>query len=245
VNGSVESADAIRQARSLADHNAQFLLVAAVDRWNPIVGAANATPEALRHRAEELVGQAAADEEAVEVAVRDGWAASVLREEADAWNADLVAVAMHDCGRRAGYLLGRVATDVVERVPCSVLLTRMRTDRPSFPRRIVVGVDGSESALAAILIAEEMAHRLEADLHVVVSARGKRIDIDAVRDDVARHPTTVDERSPVEAIVGACDHDTDLVVVGSSRRSRLGAITSVGAKLAHDVNCSVLLVRRQ
>jgi nucleotide-binding universal stress UspA family protein len=243
VNGSVESAEATRQARLLAAPTAQVLLVAAIDRWNPMVGVASATPETLRQRAEELVGQAAEDDAAVEVAIRGGWAASVLREEAEAWDADLVAVAMHGRGRGAGYLLGRVATDIVDRVRCSVLLARPRIDPDAFPRRIVVGVDGSEPALAAVLVSEEMARRLDADLHVVVSEGGKRIDVDAALEDARGHPTTIDERSPVEAIVDACDGGTDLVVVGSRGRCGLGAITSVGAKLAHEVGCSVLLVR--
>jgi nucleotide-binding universal stress UspA family protein len=243
VNGSGESEEATRQARLLAAPVAQIRLVAAVDRWNPIAGAANTTPESLRKRAENLVDTAAEDDDAIEVAVRDGWAASVLQEEAEAWDADLVAVAMHDRGRAAGYLLGRVATDIVARVRCSVLLTRPPTDAEAFPRRIVVGLDGSEPAIAAVLIAEEMARRLEADLHVVVSEGGESIDVNAAREGVLGRPTTVDRRSAVDAIVDACGDDTDLVVVGCRRRSGLGAITSVGAKLAHEVGCSVLLVR--
>jgi nucleotide-binding universal stress UspA family protein len=89
-----------------------------------------------------------------------------------------------------------------------------------------------------------MAHRLDAHLRVVVPVGGKRIDVVGVRADAPGLATVVEERGPVGAIVDACGDDTDLAVVGTTRgRTGIGALTSVGAKLAHEVGCSVLLVR--
>ena len=60
----------------------------------------------------------------------------------------LVVVGSSGAGRLCGIVEGAVATEIIHRAPCSVLGARQVTD--GFPRRIVVGVDGSEPSLAAL-----------------------------------------------------------------------------------------------
>jgi hypothetical protein len=65
--------------------------------------------------------------------------------KADEWRPDLIVVGSH--GRTA---LGSVSQKVVNEARCSVRVARGRIVEPDVPARIIVGVDGSESADAAV-----------------------------------------------------------------------------------------------
>jgi nucleotide-binding universal stress UspA family protein len=81
---------------------------------------------------------------AAEGMVRRGRPATMIVEEARAFDADVVLVGSRGRGTIASLALGSVSGEVVEHAPCPVLVARQ-------PRisRVVVGLDGSPSSLLA------------------------------------------------------------------------------------------------
>lgn len=234
VDASPESLEAVRQADTLLRPDGRLVLVAAVDLSETIhfqiaPTAIHAARRALE-KAEELDRNAAAAlDRAREEATRAGDVAAVqvagapavaLLEAIATERADVVAVGTHGLGRVAGIALGSVASRMLHRAPCSVLVARGGTPGTWAPRRIVVGVDGSAEADAALAVARELESRFEA------SARVLRVD--------AGRPAT--------ALTDAAS-DADLLVVGSRGVHGARALGSVSERVAHDAPCSVLVVR--
>jgi nucleotide-binding universal stress UspA family protein len=150
-------------------------------------------------------------------------------------DATLAVVGGHHHHRPVGVLLGSTATRLVHRAPCSVLVARPAME--AFPRQIVVGDDGSETAARAVAAAYELAHRHDAHLrHVLTgSLPPSRVQVPNVEADVVEDPRHLHE-SLVEASALA-----DLVVIGRYGRGA-AAVRSESERLAHDAACSVLVV---
>lgn len=72
-----------------------------------------------------------------------------LVQRADAWPADLVVVGAHSHSILERFFLGSVSQRVLAEARCSVRIGRARAGRTG-PPRILVAVDGSEDALAAV-----------------------------------------------------------------------------------------------
>jgi len=120
-------------------------------------------------------------------------------------------------------------------VPCSVLVGRGEVAVDEFPRRIVVGIDGSPHAADAEAVGRLLAGSFDGQIRRLVATGGEPVDplwIDAA----------VDPRSPVEALTDA-SRDADLVIVGSRGLRGVKAVGSVAERLAHRAACPVLIVR--
>jgi nucleotide-binding universal stress UspA family protein len=132
-------------------------------------------------------------------------------------------------------LLGSTATRLVHRAPCSVLVARPALE--AFPRQIVVGDDGSETAARAVAAAYELAHRHDAHLrHLLTgSLPPSPVPFPEVEVNVVEDPRHLHE-SLVEASALA-----DLVVIGRDHTGA-AAVTSESERVAHDAACSVLVV---
>jgi nucleotide-binding universal stress UspA family protein len=129
---------------------------------------------------------------------------------------------------------------MLHQAPCSVLIARAPVGSQPFPRSIVVGVDGSPQAVAALAAARELSERLEAPLTVVAAAGEKSVDLDAVRElGVAAEE---DRGKPVPSLVER-SKKADLLVVGSRGLHGLKALGSVSERVAHQAGCSVLVIR--
>ena len=243
VDASPESLEAVRQADTLLQPGGRLVLIAAVDLSETIhfqiaPTALHAARRALE-KAEELDRAAAAAldrarEEATRAtdvaAVQVGGAPSAaLLETVATEGADVVAVGTHGLGRVAGIALGSVASRMLHRAPCSVLVARRPGPGAWAPRRIVVGVDGSPEAEAALAVARELETRFEADTTVL-------------RADVG-NPA----RALVDVASGAASPSmgpaADLLVVGSRGLDGARALGSVSERVAHRAPCSVLVVR--
>ena len=151
----------------------------------------------------------------------------------------LVAVGSSGLGRLKGIVEGSVATEIVHRALCSVLVARKA--RAEFPRRIVVGVDGSVESAAAFAAAHFLAARFNAELHPVVAWGGKGVNerlaaaiTDGIHEDSHLAPT---------AALTAAAESADLVVVGSRGLHGPRALGSVSERVAHGAACSALVVR--
>jgi nucleotide-binding universal stress UspA family protein len=127
----------------------------------------------------------------------------------------------------------------VHKAPCSVLVTR--PSGPNFPRRIVVGVDGSPESVAAYAVAQHLGARFEAELWPVVARGGNDVDERLVATIVGHHYEGSPDK-PVPTLVAAAS-DADLLVVGSRGLHGLGALGSVSERVAHRAKSSVLIVR--
>lgn len=161
----------------------------------------------------------------------------VLRHARDEADATLLALGARHSSRFLGVMLGDTASELLHDGSCSVLLARPQLEGAWQPRRIVVGLDGSAPALAALATADELASRVGATVEVVCAKSGGSRVEGAWTDRV----DSWDAAQPVAALVGR-SRGADLVVVGSRGLHGLRALGSVSERVAHRADCSVLVV---
>lgn len=79
-----------------------------------------------------------------------GSPASVIAQKADEWRSDLIVVGSHGRSAWGRFLLGSVSQSVLHTARCSVRVARGRLEEPGTPVRLIIGVDGSQGAEAAV-----------------------------------------------------------------------------------------------
>jgi nucleotide-binding universal stress UspA family protein len=168
-----------------------------------------------------------------------GTPAGKLLEEIERDEDTLIAVGSSGTGRLLGIVEGAVATEIVHKAPCSVLVARPADN--GFPQRVVVGVDGSVQSAAAYAAAHYVAARFDAELHAVVAWGGKEVNEQLVATITAGGHEDRRE-GPAEALATASE-TADLVIVGSRGLHGLRALGSVSERVAHNAACSTLVVR--
>jgi nucleotide-binding universal stress UspA family protein len=175
---------------------------------------------------------------------------------ARAQQADLLVIGAHESGAVRRLLFGSVERTAARRSPCPVVIVKGTAAlRPI--RRIVVGVDGSSAADAALVLAAQ-----EADLHqaelVVLHAwdrSERRIEAQQVVDEAVRACQAL-TRSTVRGelfdgdgatSLTAASLDADLVTIGSRGRSgfRTMLFGSVALAVAEDSACPVAVTHPQ
>ena len=136
-------------------------------------------------------------------------------------------------------MLGDTGTELVHDAACSALLVCPTDDYPWRPRKIVVGIDGSTNALAALRTAEELA---------AVSRRntrgnGRHRRARRSKSDAAwtKRVETWEPAHPVAALVER-SRSVDLIVVGSRGVHGLRSIGSISERVAHQAHCTTLVV---
>jgi nucleotide-binding universal stress UspA family protein len=247
IDGSEQALEAARQAAVLEDVDGHLTLLAAWDTAPVMGGTGSRIPyyydEELQRRRREKALAAANDHigsyaAAVSKLVR-GTAVGRLLEEIERSEHTLVAVGSSRVGRIRGILEGDVATEIVHRAPCSVLIAR--TADLEFPRRLVVGIDGSIESAAAYAAARYLSERFGAELRALVAWGGQSVNerLAAVITE-GEHEDSADQ--PVEALLTAAK-SADLVVIGSRGLHGIRALGSVSERVAHSAACSALVVR--
>lgn len=248
IDGSSEGMVATRQAAQLLGPGARLLLVAGVDPWDVFMKAQGDLDRArarLHADAEDALLRARREldgDRDSEARVIGGRAEDILLDEVTREGADLVAVGTHGAGRAHGYVVGSVATLLLHKAPCSVLVARASASPLHWPRRILVGIDGSVESALACQRARGLAAEFSARIDLITALGGKPLDLLAAQMVGAELPHKIDPRSPVEALVEA-SVSADLLIVGSRGAHGLSTLGSVSERVAHRAACSTLVVR--
>lgn len=245
IDGSEESREAARQAATLADGS--LTLLAAYDIASALVGGTGLGVPAYydedlqRESATAAVQQAQQDVQGASSTgkIVRGLTWDALIDEAERAEDTLIAVGSRGVGRMAGIVMGSVATEIVHKAPCSVLVARKRSG--AFPHKIVVGIDGSPQSLAAYAVAKQLAEKFETELIPVLAHGGQQIEGHLVDQFVGHYREELPDE-PVTALVAA-SADADLLIVGSRGLHGIKALGSVSERVAHQARCSVLIVR--
>src|SRR5262245_42568311 len=104
--------------------------------------------------------------------------------QAKEWNADLIVVGSHGRSALGRFFLGSVSQWLLNEARCSVRVARGKIDEPDFPVRLIVGLDGSKNANAAL---REVASRNWPD----------KSEVRVVVVDQPLEPTVVGEFIPI------------------------------------------------
>ena len=244
VDGTDWGYEALRQALVLApDENATLRAVTALDTAPAIHTGLHAGHFAELLTSEADVARSTAEtiidgREGCEARVVRGKPVDVLRGERDDVNATLMSLGGRRSSRFLGILLGETGTALVHDAACSALLAYPTDDGAWRPRKIVVGLDGSAYAAAALRTAEELARTFDGTLEVIAATGGGRLERDA---DWSERVDTWDPADPVAALVER-SRTVDLVVVGSRGVRGLAALGSVSERIAHQAHCTALIV---
>ena len=75
---------------------------------------------------------------------------NVLLEIADHWKPDLIVVGSHSRSAIGRFFLGSVSQKIVTAAHCSVRVARGRIEEQNTPIRLIIGMDGSAGAMAAV-----------------------------------------------------------------------------------------------
>ena len=237
VDGSSAGEEAVRQGARLRSPHGRLLLVSVA------TPAAAAHPEAAvaleLHAASALrdAERHAGNDSEPHLLVGDP--SPCLLAAARDHRATLIAVGSHGSGRLGGMLAGSVATAMLHRASCSVLIARHPRNPDSFPAHVTVGVDGSDVSGAALELARQLGTRHNATVTVVI-ARGATTDLQVSADTV--DTVHIDERDPVDALLDP-PGTSDLLVLGARGLHGLRALGSVSERVAHRAPTSVLVVR--
>jgi nucleotide-binding universal stress UspA family protein len=184
--------------------------------------------------------ESAAAEHVAEARLRRGEPLDELLDEVKRRDVGLVVVGTHGFRRATGIVLGSVATYMLHDAPCSVLVARAPRNLERWPRKIVVGLDGSPESAVATRVARQLATRVGAELRAVAAAGGGHADLDMARRIAAE--LEILPGRPVDELVVLSEF-ADLVVVGSRGLKGLKALGSVSERVAHEARGPVLVVR--
>jgi nucleotide-binding universal stress UspA family protein len=243
VDGTKESLDACRQAARLAEPDGA--VEAAVVSLFPPAAASALGVDDLAERLERTASSALSAAAQIlgpraELRRLQGLTVEAILDEVKRMQATLLAIGTEDHARLQEIVLGGVAGELLHKAPCAVLIARPVPDTSTFPREIVVGVDGSDEAERAFEAARSLVARRHSTLRTVVAHGGKRVNLARV----TRRRRNVEDlaAAPVPALVAATAC-TDLLVVGSRGLHGIRALGSVSERVAHQATCSVLVVR--
>jgi nucleotide-binding universal stress UspA family protein len=176
IDGSSDAARAASMAARLArDLDSRALLVHVADTAGglafglrlPRTGRARRMKKLLKAIAEGL-----AFPSETEVQLASGDPATELMAVAEREDAELVVVSAHGGGKISPALLGGVASALMRRCPCPVVVVPPRAIPPldaEGMKRVVCGVKGRDTDVRVLRLAGDLAARLGADLHAVHS----------------------------------------------------------------------------
>jgi nucleotide-binding universal stress UspA family protein len=187
----------------------------------------------------------------VQSRVMAGTGGSVLVAESD--DASMIVVGGRGIGGLAGLLAGSVAPYVASHARCPVMVVRAGHNPPAGAGRVVVGVDGSPSSVAALWFAGSWAQGRDATIEVIQAQ--PQPDPEASTHlmqvvDIARRrfPSVPIDATitldPASAALLTASRSANLVVVGSRNRGEIASLMlgSVGHDLVRRSGSPVVVV---
>jgi nucleotide-binding universal stress UspA family protein len=241
VDGTPASLVAVRQALRLQGEHASVLLLAIANLAQAAHAgmAARHAAELMQHEAEAALAEAQAIAPSATAKLLDGDPVAVMLNQAETERATLIAVGSHGRRHTAALLLGTVAARMLREATCSVLVARPARNAETWPRAVVVGVDGSVESAAAFTVARSVAARFGSTVRAVASTNDQldREAAQAIAPELEEHAARA-----VDVLVAAAE-PADLVVVGSRGLQGLKALGSVSERIANQASCSVLVAR--
>jgi len=133
--------------------------------------------------------------------------------KAQEWDADLIVVGSHGRTALGRFFLGSISQWLLNEARCSVRVARGKIDEPDFPVRLIVGLDGSSNAEAAL---DEIATRNWPE----------KSEVRVVIVDQPLEPTVVGEFIPVVSQTvdeGNCEESERSRNLASAAATRLRA----------------------
>jgi nucleotide-binding universal stress UspA family protein len=138
-------------------HNADAIVLTVTESWLP----PPSSPELLEAVDRRLEAQALARGAALRLGtMMPGWnigietgfgvPAEVILDKAAHWKPDLIVAGSHGRSAMGRFFFGSVSQKLVHEAECSVRVARGKPRDPGSPVRLVIGVDGSKGAEAAI-----------------------------------------------------------------------------------------------
>ena len=167
-----------------------------------------------------------------------GDAKGVLRHVCNEYDATLVALGGRSSSRFLGIMAGETASTLLHEAARSVLFARPQWGQRWHPNRVVVGLDGSDSSLAALAVGDDLAARLGSGIQVVTATGGKSVEREGAW---AERVTEWDPGHPFSALRDRSAL-ADLLILGSRGLHGLRALGSVSERVAHRAHCSALIV---
>ena len=169
-----------------------------------------------------------------------GEAKSVLRHVCTEYDATLLALGGRSSSRFLGMMVGETASTLLHDAARSVLFARPQWGQRWHPNRLVVGLDGSESSLAALSVADDLAQRLGSAIQVVTATGGKPVER---KGAWAKRVTEWDPGHPFAALFDRSAL-ADLLILGSRGLHGVRALGSVSERVAHRAHCSALIIHQ-
>jgi nucleotide-binding universal stress UspA family protein len=192
--------------------------------------------------------------------------ARALHELAELDGAALVVVGSSHVGRARRALPGSTGERLLHGSPCAVAVVPRgyRAIEHAAPRRIGVGVDGHEEAMAALRGAAELAQALDAQVELIRAFAPEATAVDRqmladleiearthLDETVKALPpalngaTTFDERDPADVLIER-SHELDLLIIGSRGYGPLRSVLlgGVSGRVIRDAACPVIVVPR-
>jgi nucleotide-binding universal stress UspA family protein len=201
----------------------------------------------------------------VKAEARLGAPATVVIEKADEWRPDLIVVGSHGRSALGRFMLGSVSQKVVTEAHCSARVARGRGSGPQAPARLLIGVDGSPDAEAAVTTVATRAWPAGSKARVVIAINdvvsevidqieGGRAWIHETREAAGARlraagltvSSPIRKGAPKSVLPAeAASWGADCIFVGARglsrfERFRLGSVSAATAARAH---CSVEVVR--
>jgi nucleotide-binding universal stress UspA family protein len=216
------------------------------------------------------------------VAMEQGWdvksesgagsPATVIIEKADEWEADLIVVGSHGHTALGRFFFGSVSQKALHEARRSVRVARGRIEEPGTPVRLIIGVDGSKGAEAAVEAVAARKWPAGSEVRIVnatwatpqiTSSRGliqiikwideekarvnKMIDdaIGKLRASGLRTEVVVKEEEPKRLLITEAESwGADCIFVGARGMGRIERflLGSVSSAVAARAHCSVEVV---
>ena len=251
IDGSRAAHEAACQAAALSAPGTAIELVAVADEWGVgLNAAATLTKAHARQTLDELARELRKQGCVVETRMVCGHPPyeALLREAA---GADLLVVGRHSHSRFEGVAIGRTATNLVHRATLPLLVAAPAPSESPFPSRILVAADGPGNPERAVRLAGMIARECGSEITLVRvnwSRHARRPELAAAIADLNSLGV-----EPIEILTGglprrqipqlAVQERVSLVIVGSRGLGGPRALGSVSERVAHESQCSVLIVR--